>query len=1109
MAFPAVNLLDSFKRANEKPLSNGTKWVLLFERKDTGEVLTEKWSPSITNESEGAYWKVQEYIEPAVAVKLESGTGALVTRRLTLFACLSNPGTTEISGYSVQIVSTATAGTVSWVINKITKNVTTEIAKVENLAGTALGDLIGLQVSKGKVIAWHKKAAEAWVEVVSATDATYTAGFIGFGANGEIWKINNIEVGQTPIQILTAKLTFLGKLQKTIHQTTEVRAKLTFAGVPTRNVVRGLIAKLSFIGVLTRKIIRTLEAQLSFTGVLKKAFSIAKKLIASLSPAIAQKIYNPIYNPSFEYDVVGGAPAAWEQSLESYTNEAFLVSEAWSASGKKSLHVKGKHAASTAEGNLEARITKASRIPVKPETIWSVRARLEIIQLATNGFGITFYWYKADNTTLVSAEIMFGGRVFNSETGEKVILGQSLAAPAEAAFLNIGIRCTSHVSEVLSEYYIDEVIAQEGASISTYHDGDSPEWYWTGTPGASISAQVLYNIQRNTLKGLAAQLSFVGTLSRTVVNTLKAKLSFVGALPSKITHVLTASFSFAGIVTQKVAHQLPSALSFFGALPIKFNLVKVLVASLTFLGNLPRNINHTVAASLSFAGNSLRVIVKVISGALSFAGTLPLRITHVLTASLTFAGTLVRIITHALQANISFIGTLRKSFEITKHLQAALTFTGTLQRGVTHALLGVLSFLGSLRQSTIKNFQAALSFVGILQRRIARVLTALLTFSTTLLDHTIYPLKAALSFVGTLPKRFALIKRIAATLTFAGTIRRSIAHKLTGALSFLGTLISQTTKNFVASLAFTGTLQRYMSFIQSAALLFSGALGREITHRISATLTFIGSIQRRILLTFTSTLSFAGSIRRSTLHGLSATLTFAGALKRNVVHMLTANLAFVGLIKRAEEYIQRLSASLSFVGTLPRSIRRTLAASVAFSASLGRSIVYRLEGALGMVGALQRAILHQLIAALGVSGKMSIKIYYQLLASITFTGTVVRSVAYQLRATLTSVGKLVPNVFFVRVLVASLSFSGKIARRGIVRALQGALDFIGSIAEISKKAPQPLTDAIILKQEHAPSITLRHNKKGEAYGFINHLEGYPEMEFIPVIAKRRVFGRKD
>lgn len=179
-----------------------------------------------------------------------------------------------------------------------------------------------------------------------------------------------------------------------------------------------------------------------------------------------------------------------------------------------------------------------------------------------------------------------------------------------------------------------------------------------------------------------------------------------------------------------------------------------------------------------------------------------------------------------------------------------------------------------------------------------------------------------------------------------------------------------------------------------------------------------------------------------------------------------------------------------------------------FSGSLGRSLAHRIEAALGATGALQRVILHQLAGALGVSGKMSIKIYHQLVASVVFTGIVVSSVLHRIGAALKFAGNIVPNVFFVRVLKAALGFSGQITRRSIVRVLQGALDFIGLLAEINRKAPQLLTDAIILKQEHAPSITLQHNKMGEAYGLINHLEGYPEMEFIPIVAKRRVFGKK-
>jgi hypothetical protein len=513
------------------------------------------------------------------------------------------------------------------------------------------------------------------------------------------------------------------------------------------------------------------------------------------------------------------------------------------------------------------------------------------------------------------------------------------------------------------------------------------------------------------------------------------------------------SISIKQILSRNTLHQFVPKLTFLGT--IQKNITQKLEASLTFVGNLQRVIVKIVSASLSFAGSLIHNMIHALAATLSFLGTLTkvFSLTKTLTANLSFLGSLSHNVTHTIQSTLSFLGSLRKSFEITKHLQAALTSSGILQRTITHAFIATLTFLGLLRSIAIKNFLATVTFAGTLQRRITHGLTALLTFSTSLLDHTIYGLKATLTFAGALPKRFEITKRLTATLPFVGT------------------------------------LQRYISFTRSATLQLAGVLGNATIHRLSATLTFVGSLPRNIARRFSSSISSEGVLSKNTSRALTGVVSFTGSITSRITHSF--------------------SASLSLSGTLSRSIKRMLVASIGLSGSLGRSIVYKLEAALRPVGRLQRAILHQLAGALGVSGKMSREIYYPLIASVTFVGTVGRSVLHQFYAALETVGKLTLNASIVRRFVATLDFSGQIAHRTVMRILEGTLNFVGSIFENHAKVIRPLTDSLVLKQENIPTLTVRRTEIGNVYGLVNHLEGYPEMEMLSIVKRRKVFKEED
>jgi len=117
MAFPAVTLLDSFKR-EENPLSNGGKWKsVAFLSGGVGRCKESiDWENLAAHDLEGAYWSPGEFTAPcAVAIcrdKKINDAGAWL-----VMACVTHPTTSKFSGYRVMMAHT---GTISGTEGKFT-----------------------------------------------------------------------------------------------------------------------------------------------------------------------------------------------------------------------------------------------------------------------------------------------------------------------------------------------------------------------------------------------------------------------------------------------------------------------------------------------------------------------------------------------------------------------------------------------------------------------------------------------------------------------------------------------------------------------------------------------------------------------------------------------------------------------------------------------------------------------------------------------------------------------------------------------------------------------------------------------------------------------------
>jgi len=190
--FPSVSVLDSFVRANEKPLSNGGKWTVITGASTTGEVTENVWRPSSALPTEeAARWNVEVFAHPAVSVELDSIPRP--ERYVGLWACLA---AAEKTGYLVRATGLAPEGSnlTTVTIERWTAGVKVVLATVTT--ELVAGDSLGVTVREGIVRAWRKDAG-TWAILVAAADTTYTTGYVGMTAAGNLNHLSNFSAAAT------------------------------------------------------------------------------------------------------------------------------------------------------------------------------------------------------------------------------------------------------------------------------------------------------------------------------------------------------------------------------------------------------------------------------------------------------------------------------------------------------------------------------------------------------------------------------------------------------------------------------------------------------------------------------------------------------------------------------------------------------------------------------------------------------------------------------------------------------------------------------------------------------------------------------------------------
>lgn len=191
VTFPTTDVLDNFNRANAGSLgANWTQYITAFTGTRDGQIVSNQatgdlgttsqvwWNPSTFDADQEAYFTI--------------ATLPSDTELVDIWLRLASIGSGTTDGYTFRVTFASGADTF-------------DIRRLDNATGTSLdtatvtvsaGDSIGATAIGDELTFWHKPAAGEWTEILSATDATYSAGgHIGISLANQTVRIDDFGGG--------------------------------------------------------------------------------------------------------------------------------------------------------------------------------------------------------------------------------------------------------------------------------------------------------------------------------------------------------------------------------------------------------------------------------------------------------------------------------------------------------------------------------------------------------------------------------------------------------------------------------------------------------------------------------------------------------------------------------------------------------------------------------------------------------------------------------------------------------------------------------------------------------------------------------------------------
>ncbi len=189
--------LDNLKRS-ESPLSNSGTWTRLswaYNGPGTGHVTSTGWGPSNAygTGTNGAYWTPRTFTDDsAAAITMQTSPGG-EDRWISLWLNMPNPGAAK-SGYELRwAVEPAGFSGYNVKLIKWVNGAETVLASSKGVA-IGIGTTMAISDTGGTVTAW--KGPGSLTSLLSASDATYSAGYAGIEGRGNLSRSSDFKVGR-------------------------------------------------------------------------------------------------------------------------------------------------------------------------------------------------------------------------------------------------------------------------------------------------------------------------------------------------------------------------------------------------------------------------------------------------------------------------------------------------------------------------------------------------------------------------------------------------------------------------------------------------------------------------------------------------------------------------------------------------------------------------------------------------------------------------------------------------------------------------------------------------------------------------------------------------
>jgi hypothetical protein len=186
MAFPTTSLLDALTSG-----ALSANWTTPTWGKPGTITITVGTGAGSSVTAAAAYWNPTTFTDTEAYGTIAATDVCCIGVRMT------NNGTTSapnLNGYQVQM-----NGSGFFALRKYVNNVASNLASMGSPPTMGVGDMIGISAIGTTIKAYYKASGGSWVEELSATDATYASGNIGFWFNTTAGKMKDFSGGDIPV----------------------------------------------------------------------------------------------------------------------------------------------------------------------------------------------------------------------------------------------------------------------------------------------------------------------------------------------------------------------------------------------------------------------------------------------------------------------------------------------------------------------------------------------------------------------------------------------------------------------------------------------------------------------------------------------------------------------------------------------------------------------------------------------------------------------------------------------------------------------------------------------------------------------------------------------